>query len=188
MLLLYDDSQLAPGSRITTRAGGQFRVYSSFWKALAQVMPPRSIPHHARYGARQLAEVRRAGTWELLPTKPDWSSGFATWTPGGEDAARKAVARFATIADAYGYDRNMPSVEGHVAFSRRICVSAGQPRHVWRRWRGHGESASDVPQGDRVERFPQDAWCWRCHYASANGRPAFDALHRGAAARRRRRT
>ena len=73
---------------VKTGSGGQFKVYSSFWKALNQMMPPgdpepapRTIPAPAKWPKSEtLAE------WDLLPTKPDWSPGFGDWTPGEAQA------------------------------------------------------------------------------------------------------
>ncbi|OYU72725.1 MAG: hypothetical protein CFE32_22925, partial [Alphaproteobacteria bacterium PA3] len=31
--------------------------------------------------------------WQLLPIKPDWSTGFGDWTPG-EEGARAALKAF----------------------------------------------------------------------------------------------
>ena len=88
-LCLHDGNHLAPIEEMTTGAGTQFKVFSSFWKALSQRMPP-DAPHPRPRTIGAPATWPRSdalGNWKLLPTKPDWSKGFDEWTPG-EDGAR----------------------------------------------------------------------------------------------------
>ncbi len=176
-LCLHDGNNLARIETVTTGAGGQFRVYSSFWKALSQVMPPpeplpmpRNIPAPAHWPRSDIL-----GDWDLRPTKPDWSKGFADWTPG-EDAARKAVPRFAAIADAYDHDRNMPSIEGTSRLSPHLHFGEVSPRHVWHALSGQGEGVTTFRKELAWRDFTQGVVLALPNYARDNGRPAFDAL------------
>src|SRR5690606_11544343 len=91
-LTLHDGNHLAPLRQITTGAGGQFRIYSAFWRALTQRMPPEEplpVPHMIAPPAHWPAS-EKLSDWQLLPTKPDWAKGFSDWAPGEPDALRKA--------------------------------------------------------------------------------------------------
>jgi deoxyribodipyrimidine photo-lyase len=109
-LCLHDGNHLARVEDVKTGSGGQFKVYSSFWKALNQMMPPgepepapRTIPAPSKW-----PKSETLADWDLLPTKPDWSTGFKDWTPGEAQALKNAKA-MAPIVEAYDVDR------GHLA-------------------------------------------------------------------------
>lgn len=176
-LCLHDGNHLARIEDVTTGSGGQFRVYSSFWKALAQIMPPpeplpvpREIDPPARWPRSDALE-----DWDLLPSKPDWSAGFADWTPG-EEAARGAVARFAPIADAYDHDRDRPSVEGTSRLSPHLHFGEVSPRHVWHALEGHEQGVTTFRKELAWRDFTQGVVLALPNYARTNGRPAFDRL------------
>ena len=76
---------LAPIEDVTTGSGAQYRVYSSFWKALSQRMPPdaplpapQAIPR-----ARPLAQERHAGRLGLAADQ-------ARLVGGGSPTGRRA--------------------------------------------------------------------------------------------------
>ncbi|RZA14748.1 MAG: deoxyribodipyrimidine photo-lyase [Lysobacteraceae bacterium] len=65
---------------ITTGAGKPYRVFTPFWNAMRHrdVPPPLRTPtglRHHKTDGDDLAD------WNLLPSKPDWATGF-DWTPG----------------------------------------------------------------------------------------------------------
>jgi deoxyribodipyrimidine photo-lyase len=68
----------------------------------------------------------------LLPTKPDWATGFATvWTPG-EAGARKRLDTFlATAVDGYAEHRNEPGVEGTSRLSPYLHFGEISPATCW---------------------------------------------------------
>ncbi|MEH3099661.1 cryptochrome/photolyase family protein [Sphingomonas adhaesiva] len=180
-LCLHDGNHLAPPEQVTTGSGGQYRIYSSFWKALQSRLPPedplpmpRSIPAPDTW-----PKSDRLADWNLLPTKPDWSGGF-DWTPG--EAAALAKVKSLDISD-YDTARNMPSQEGSSRLSPHLHFGEVSPRTVWQA----------IGTGDTT--FRQElAWrdftsgvVWALpKYGEENGRPAFDKLpwRTGAAAKR----
>ncbi len=176
-ICLHDGNQLARVESVTTGAGGQFRVYSSFWKALSQMMPPpEPVAMPRKIDAPETwPESDTLDSWKLLPTKPDWSGGFSDWRPG-EDAARKAVARFADVADDYDHDRNIPSTEGTSRLSPHLHFGEISPRQVWHAVSGHGDGVTTFRKEVAWRDFTQGVVLALPDYARRNGRPAFDAL------------
>ncbi len=83
-LMLHDGNYLLPPGTVRTGAGTPFKIYTPFWRALAEHMPPPKplavpdgIAAPARWPASDTLE-----DWGLLPTRPDWARGFtAEWTP-----------------------------------------------------------------------------------------------------------
>ncbi|MEG3164155.1 deoxyribodipyrimidine photo-lyase [Sphingomonas sp. PB2P19] len=176
-LCLHDGNHLARPEHVRTGAGTPFKVYSGFWRALSQMMPPAKpepVPHTiAAPDAWPKSDT--LADWALLPTKPDWSTGFGEdWTPG-EAAAHERATDFAEKVDAYEATRNLPAEEGTSRLSPHLHFGEISPRAVWHAVDGHRDA----------EKFRKEL-AWRDFtdgvvmaipdYADANGRPKFDTL------------
>jgi deoxyribodipyrimidine photo-lyase len=83
-LVLHDGLLLSPPDRILTRQGGRYRMFTPFWRALVdQMPPPPPLPApEALVGIGADPASDRLEDWGLLPTAPDWAGGFADWTSG----------------------------------------------------------------------------------------------------------
>ncbi|KQO50463.1 cryptochrome/photolyase family protein [Sphingomonas sp. Leaf257] len=176
-LTLHDGNHLARPELVTTGSGKPFRIYSAFWKGLQGHLPPEhpcdrperlEAPGHWP-NSDTLAD------WSLLPTKPDWSTGFdEDWIPG-EATARERMADFGEKAVAYDTARNMPSKEGSSRLSPHLHFGEVSVRAVWH---------SLARRGD-TETFRKEL-AWRDFtdgvvmalpdYADRNGRDAFDTM------------
>jgi deoxyribodipyrimidine photo-lyase len=140
-LVLHDGNQLAPPGSIVTGAGKPFKIYTPFWRALSQHMPP---DHPMRATAKIPAPPSWPKTdtleaWDLLPTRPDWAKGFDDWQPG-EDGAHKRLDQFVGEAPDYEARRNLPSEEGTSRLSPHLHFGELSPRQVWHRVAGEGGS------------------------------------------------
>lgn len=186
-LTLHDGNHLHPIERLTTGAGGRFRIFSAFYRALCDVMPPEpprapppQIPPPARW-----PDSAALADWRLLPTDPDWAGGFAVWTPG-EDAARAVTAGFVDRVGGYERDRNLPSIEGTSRLSPHLHFGEVSVRHVWHQTSLAAPGAGAGAGGSAgVQCFHREL-AWRDftrgvtlalpYYALRNGRAAFDDL------------
>ena len=176
-LVLHEGNHLAPVEDVVTGSGGQFKVFSSFWKALLQMMPPADpvpapddIPAPATWPASDpLAD------WCLLPTTPDWSSGFDEWTVG-EAAAIDAAARFARLVDAYDEARNLPATQGTSRLSPHLHFGEISPRQVWHAIGGRSEGVTTYRKELAWRDFTDGVVLSLPGYAAENGRAAFDRL------------
>jgi deoxyribodipyrimidine photo-lyase len=134
-LQLHDGNYLAPPDHVRTGSGGRYRIFTPYWRALQQIMPPPA-PHPApRSIDFATAKGDKLADWDLLPTKPDWSKGFADWTPG-EAGARTALARFADHVADYDGTRNLPSDEGTSRLSPHLHFGEISPATVWHKLDG----------------------------------------------------
>lgn len=177
-LRLHDGNHLAPLGSVRTGSGGQFKVYSAFWRALSERMPPpRPLPAPDRVPApERWPESEVLEHWGLLPQKPDWAAGFARlWTPG-EAAALAKAQDFARRVGRYESLRDFPAEEdGTSMLSPHLHFGEISPRTVW-----HA-----VDRGSDAAKFHKEL-AWRDFaagvtqalpdYARRNGRPAFDAM------------
>ncbi|MDP1026451.1 deoxyribodipyrimidine photo-lyase [Sphingomonas sp. KR1UV-12] len=186
-LCLHDGNQLTDLEHVKTGAGQPFRIYSSFWKALQDHLPPaHPEPAPDRLDApKHWPKTEKLVDWHLLPTRPDWSTGFdADWTPG-EAGAQARLTDLADLVTAYEEARNLPGEEGTSRLSPHLHHGEVSARAVWHAaakgddaWKFHKELAwRDFTRGV-VMALP--------NYADVNGRARYDRLHwrTGAAAKR----
>ena len=176
-LILHDGNRLEPPEGVTTGAGTQFQVYGAFWKALARQLPPDeplAMPRRLDAPARW-PRSDAPGSWNLLPTKPDWAKGFADWTPG-EAGALKALDDFrAEVAD-YDTARNLPSREGTSRLSPHLHFGEVSPRQVWHALPGRGAGVQTFRKELAWRDFTAGLTLALPGYADRNGRPAYDRI------------
>ena len=175
-LALHDGNQLDRIEDVRTGSGGAFKIFTPFWRALQQRMPPdRPVPAPKSIPAPDAwPKSDRVADWDLLPTRPNWSTGF-DWTPG-ETAARAAVTRFARVLDAYDTDRNLPSIAGTSRLSPHLHHGEISPRQVWHLLGGKGEGVESYRRELAWRDFTSGLVLTMPDYADRNGRERFDAL------------
>ncbi len=174
----HDGNYLLPPGSVTTGAGGPFKIYTPFWRALAQHMPPPAplAPPSVIKAPDDWPESDKLDDWNLLPTRPDWARGMRDmWTPG-EAGAQERLADFIDRADRYQEDRNYPSITGTSFLSPHLHFGEISPAACWHATMGAGGS---------VETFLKEL-VWRDYaanvilqfpdYGARNAREAFDHL------------
>jgi deoxyribodipyrimidine photo-lyase len=177
-LHLHDGNYLLPPGTVRTGAGTPFKIYTPFWRALAEHMPPPEPLPEPDYSTAPLEwpVSDRLEDWALLPSKPDWATGFATeWTPGEAGAAER-LAAFTGKGACYEARRNLPSVEGTSRLSPHLHFGELSPAQAWR---------AHMHAGGEVETFLKEL-VWRDYaqnlvfaapdYGKGNGRAQFDAF------------
>lgn len=176
-LVLHHGNQLAPPASILTGTGGRYRVFTPWWKMLLTMMPPPrpiAVPEQI-IGAPALASDD-LDQWQLLPSRPNWATGFADWHPG-EPGAFAALKAFLPHLTAYDATRNLPSQPGTSRLSPHLHFGEISPATVWH--------LASRDAGAAAEPFLREVG-WRDYatnlldlfpdYARTNGRQAFDAL------------
>lgn len=132
-LELHAGNTLVPPGQVRTGAGTPFKIYTPWWRALQERLPPDE-PVEA---PRELAPPDRwppsddLASWGLLPTGPNWAGGFEDeWIPG-EAAALERLHDFAGRAEDYAAQRDRPASEGTSRFSPHLHFGELSPRRVW---------------------------------------------------------
>ncbi len=176
-LCLHDANTLAPIRDVRTGAGTLFKVYSAFWRALQEHMPPpkpQPAPH-AIPGPADWPKSDVLGGWNLLPTKPDWANEFGDeWSPGGA-AALKRAEDFAPEVSHYEARRDLPGEEGTSRLSPHLHFGEISPAALWHALDGHrdaGKFRKELAWRD----FAAGVVTAMPDYGAENGRPAFDKL------------
>ncbi|UKK84935.1 DNA photolyase family protein [Sphingopyxis sp. BSN-002] len=141
-LVCHDGNYLAPPGAVTTGSGGLYKIYTPFWRALKERMPPSAATNRPRKieVPEKWPKSDSLVDWDLLPSNPDWAKGFAAeWTPG-EAGARERVTDFVDGAPDYDRRRNLPSEEGSSRLSPHLHFGEVSPAHIWHRLADAGGS------------------------------------------------
>lgn len=129
-------------------SGKPYRVFTPFWKAALRDLAPREpLPKPARFPAAPEIASDALASWNLLPTKPDWATGFLTeWAPG-EAAAHQRLDHFLNgpVGD-YPNDRDRPDIEGTSRLSPHLAWGEISPRTIWHTARDHAERTGHYNQ------------------------------------------
>ena len=131
-LVLHEGEGLVPSEDVATGGGTPFKVYGPFWRALSgQLPPPHPCDRPERISYAEGPKSDRLDEWKLLPTRPDWATGFGKeWTPG-EAGARARLDDFLAEVGDYAGRRDFPSIEGTSRLSPHLHMGEISARQVW---------------------------------------------------------
>jgi deoxyribodipyrimidine photo-lyase len=168
--------------RVNTGAGGPFKVYTPFWRALiAEGEPREPLPAPGKLHAyRDAVTTERLADWGLLPTAPDWAGGLrAEWTPG-EAGARRRLSEFLDGAvTGYSDARDMPGLRGTSRLSPHLAHGEITPFQIWSAVRRANGPGRDSEKFLKEVAWREFAWHLLFHnpdLATANYNKAFDAF------------
>lgn len=177
-LVRHHGNYLMPMGALKTGGGGDYKIYTPFWRALAQHMPPAEpLPAPRRISAPDIwPESDILDDWNLLPTHPDWAGGMAQmWTPG-EDGARQRLSDFTGQAHKYDERRNLPSVAGTSFLSAHLHFGEVSAAQAWHANMAAGGSVEVYLKELVWREYAQNIICQYPDYGAKNARDAFDDL------------
>ena len=175
-LVLHDGNQLAHPATILTGGGTRYRVFTPWWRALLQQMPPSKPLAAPDSITTPAVNSDWLSDWGLLPTKPDWATGFSEWKPG-EVGASEAFRAFLPHVTAYDDSRNLPSQSGISRLSPHLHFGEISPATLWHRASKQAGKAAEPflrqigwrdYATNLIDQFPD--------YPQTNGKPAYDAM------------
>jgi deoxyribodipyrimidine photo-lyase len=155
----FNGSLLAEPFAIKTGSGGDFKVFTPFWKVLqASLVVPPAAPEPRALNTVDGIKSDKIESWGLHPTKPDWSGGIAkAWTPG-EMAARKRLREFlGEQINGYAAGRDRPDQDGTSRLSPYLHFGEISPHQIWRA-ATHAEEAGEAPAKDIQKFLSEVAW------------------------------
>ena len=177
-LILHDGNYLAPAGSVTTGAGQPYKIFTPFWRALREQMPlANPLPAPDQLDPPEAwPKSDKLDDWHLVPSYPDWATGFVDqWTPG-EAGATNRLDAFAAIASRYDGQRNLPSTEGTSRLSPHLHFGEISPATIWHRIAEAGGSV-DTFLGELGWRdYAQNVILQLPDYGRTNGRPQLDAI------------
>lgn len=177
-LVLHEGNHLRPPEDVTTGSGGMFKIYSAFWKALSEQLPPEvSLDAPSDIPApNDWPKSEKLEAWKLLPTGPDWAESFATSFQPGEDGAAAALADFAERVGEYDEARNLPSIDGSSNLSPHLHHGEISPRQVWHALKGDSAGLHTFRKELAWRDFTDGVVLSMPDYADTNGRPKYDPM------------
>lgn len=129
----FDGHTLAEPWQVETGAGGSFKVYTPFWKALSArgVAPPVAAP----------ARLQAPDAWPMSDNQAGWNLGagvnrgapiLAQHARIGERAALARLDRFlAGPVETYHADRDHPALNAVSGLSENLTYGEIGPRRIW---------------------------------------------------------
>ncbi len=176
-LHLHHGNYLAPPGTVLSGAGTPYKIYTPFWRALNERMPPPvPLPEPAMIAAPEAwPDSDPLESWNLLPTKPDWAGGFAEWQPG-EGGALDRLEDFTARAARYQDRRNLPSVEGTSRLSPHLAFGEISPATIWHRTAQLGGSTGTFLGELGWRDYAQNVILQLPDYGARNAKVEFDGL------------
>ena len=126
-------------SRLQTKSGGPYRVYTPFWRALeggeephAPVDAPKSLK-----APEVWPKSEKLADWKLLPTRPDWAKDFSDiWAPGENGAKEKLDDFIDGALTGYEEGRDFPAKPATSLLSPHLAAGEISPAAVWHATKG----------------------------------------------------
>lgn len=151
-------------SRVQTKSGGPYRVYTPFWRALEggeEPHAPADAPQSLK-APETWPKSEKLEDWKLLPVKPDWARDFSEiWTPG-ENAAREKLDDFIDGAlKGYEEGRDFPAKDATSFLAPHLALGEISPAAVWHATKG---LSRDIASND-ISRFRKElVWREFCYH------------------------
>ncbi len=151
-------------SKVTTKSGGPYRVYTPFWRAIEgadeppePMVKPRKIPAPSGWPKSEKLE-----DWKLLPTKPDWAKDFAeVWAPGEAGAKQRLDDFIDSALKGYEKGRDFPAQPSTSMLSPHLAHGEITPAQIWYATRG---LSSHIASND-ISRFRKEiVWREFCYH------------------------
>ncbi|WP_036293310.1 deoxyribodipyrimidine photo-lyase [Methylosinus sp. PW1] len=121
-----------PGS-VCNAQGQPFRVFTPFWRALAELLQPAPpLPAPKKLRAAPAPASDRLDDWRLQPKAPDWAQGLReSWRPGEAGAQRRLADFLRDGIGAYALLRDFPAKDGASRLSPHLHWGEISPMQIW---------------------------------------------------------
>ena len=163
---------------VTTGDGGQYRVFTPFWRACLEREvrePLPAVAGDALTGGRGIPS-ESLDDWELLPTRPDWAGGLReTWTPGEAGAAARLEDFVENGLPQYDR-RDEPAIPATSRLSPHLRFGEVSPHQLWHRVRGAASTSAGFLREVGWREFSWHQLYHQTDLATVNVRRAFDAF------------
>jgi len=163
---------------VTNGEGGQYRVFTPFWRACLEreVREPLPAADPAALTGGSGIRSDTLEDWGLLPTRPDWAGGLReNWMPGEEGAAARLEAFLAEGLAQYDR-RDEPAVPATSRLSPHLRFGEISPFQLWHRVRGAGSNAAGFLREVGWREFSWHLLYHQPDIATVNVRKDFDAF------------
>ncbi|MGV6820871.1 MAG: cryptochrome/photolyase family protein [Parvularcula sp.] len=137
---------------IKTGSGGQYRVYTPYWKKVWDQEHIRSplCPVQTVSGPAKLPCSDRLEEWSLLPTGYNWATGLEKeWTPGEAGARIRWRDWLGTKAYGYHTARDRPDLDETSRLSPHIHFGEISPIRLWHEMKSMMNTDAETQSGGK---------------------------------------
>jgi deoxyribodipyrimidine photo-lyase len=151
-------------SKLKTKTGGPYRVYTPFWRAIEggeEPAEPLSAPSKL-LSPPGWPKSDALKSWDLLPSKPNWAKEFSDiWTPGEAGALENLEHFIEDSLKGYEEGRDIPAKDATSMLSPHLAMGEISPAQVWDATRG---LSSNIASND-LSRFRKEiVWREFCYH------------------------
>lgn len=143
---------------VRTQTDGFYKVFTPFWKnATAKGEPDSPLPAPEKISAIA-SEGAELNILDLLPTQPNWATGFTQAADISEQGAHDRLDYFIQNGLAGYKDKRNNADEEHTSrLSPYLAFGQISPRQIWRKVR-IAEQKNDLPEKDVTHFFSELGW------------------------------
>ena len=131
--LSFNSQLLIEPSRVLTKQGTPFKVFTPFWRHCRQFLKSQNSEESINFKTQSVSLVEcgssKLDDYNLLPTRPNWASQFSEYWQPGENSAHKRFESFLNAnVDDYGKGRDFPALAKTSRLSPHLAwgeISAG---------------------------------------------------------------
>ncbi len=172
---------------IENKSGQPFRVFTPFWKTCMSdphLRDPYPIP--SQKASNVSVNSDDLNSWDLLPTKPDWSGGMHDFWDIGEAAALKRFDDFvAQKINTYKDERDFPAIDATSLLSPHLHFGEISPLSIWHKVKPLLDSTPEkAPAYKNIRHFISEIG-WRefsyhllFHYPKTPDQPLYDKFQK----------
>lgn len=141
--LLFEPEQLRTGK------GEPYKVFTPFWKSCLRDMQPPSVINAPRTLENCISlKSDKLSDWKLLPTKPNWATGFdENWQPGETGAKANLKHFLQDVSVEYDESRNRPDKTGTSRLSPHLHFGEISPAQIWQTTKTYIEKHPHTEKG-----------------------------------------
>ncbi|MCY4215132.1 MAG: deoxyribodipyrimidine photo-lyase [Gammaproteobacteria bacterium] len=159
----FNASLLAEPWEVNTASGGPYRVYTPFQRALRtrveNALPKPSQAPDSVVAPNSPPASETLADWKLLPTTPDWASGFrAAWRPGSKGAESRLREFLDGPLPEYADGRDRCDLAATSGLSAHLHWGEISPRRIWQAV--HERMIWDEATGRSADKFLSEL-IWR---------------------------
>jgi len=129
----FNGQLLIEPSRIQTKQGTPFKVFTPFWRnCMANLQPPPLLEVPEITAVDDSVSSEPLESWRLLPTDPNWAVGIEQkWCPGEEGAQARWVTFNDGPIDRYKEGRDIPGQINTSELSPHLAFGEISVRQLW---------------------------------------------------------
>lgn len=144
----HDGFTLLDPWSVKTGAGGAYKVYTPFWRAVTQKTIPRPLPPPKTISTAAInVDSDSLDSWSLCDAMGPAAEALAGQIEAGEEAALDRLNTFLEHdAARYAETRNMLATDGGTGLSDALAVGEISPRTIWAKLEAHGDAGAVMRQ------------------------------------------